>query len=74
MAVATLTPAPALLPADTPHMLEVWAAQSAADAVGAGGCPSSASGPDPNADLELLRVLVTAYGADGVRRMLDSLN
>ena len=66
------TPAPTRLPSDTPsHAVEVRDAQSAADDVRKDG--RSVSAPGGNADLELLRDLVAAYGADGVRRMLDSL-
>jgi hypothetical protein len=67
------TSAPTQLPSDTPHAVEVRAAQSAADVVGKGDRPASVPGADVDADLELLRGLVAAYGADGVRRMIDSL-
>jgi hypothetical protein len=61
------------LPSDTPHAVEVRDAQAAADVIGNGGRPASPPGVDAAADLELLRGLLAAYGADGVRRMIDSL-
>jgi hypothetical protein len=64
---------PTPLPSDTPHAVEVHDAQAVVDEVGKGGGPVSAPGADAKADLELLRRLVAAYGADRVRRMIDSL-
>ena len=67
------TPDPTQLPADVPHAVEVRDAQAAADAAGQGDRATPTPGADANADLELLRGLVAAYGVDGVRRMIDSL-
>ena len=67
------TSAPTQYPSDTPHAAEVRDAQSAADEVGKGDRPASVPGANVDADLELLRGLVAAHGADGVRRMIDSL-
>ena len=65
-------PAPTRLPPDAqPHAAEVRDAQAAADGVAKDG--RAPAGGDAAADLELLRGLVAAYGADGVRRMIDSL-
>jgi hypothetical protein len=61
------------LPTDTPHATEVRDAQATADEAGTRRRAAPAAGGDAAADLELLRGLVAAYGADGVRRMLDSL-
>jgi hypothetical protein len=71
--MADETPDPTRLPADVPHAVEVHDAQAAADAVGQGDRATPPPGGDANADLELLRRLVAAYGADGVRRMIDSV-
>jgi hypothetical protein len=66
------TQTPTRLPSDAqPPAVEVRDAQAVADGAGTGGRPAPAPGAD--ADLELLRGLVAAYGADGVRRMIDSL-
>jgi hypothetical protein len=59
--------------ADTTHAVEVQDAQAAADELSTGCHAASAPGADAAADLKLLRGLVAAYGADGVRRMIDSL-
>jgi hypothetical protein len=64
---------PTRLPTDTPHAVEVRDAQAAEDALGKGSRPTSAPGADTVADLDILRGLIAAYGADGVRRMIDSL-
>jgi hypothetical protein len=64
---------PNCLPSDTPHPAEVRAAQVAADGVEECVHPVAVPGSDAAADLELLRGLVDVYGADGVRRMIDSL-
>lgn len=67
------TPDPTQLPANVPHAEEVHDAQAAADAVGQGDHAIPTPGRDANADLELLRRLVAAYGVEGVRQMIDSL-
>ena len=66
------TPAHTLLPSDSPHAVEVRDAQAVADEMGPGGRGTSPPGVD--ADRELLRRLVATYGADGVRRMIDSVS
>jgi hypothetical protein len=64
------TLAPNCLPSDSPHPAEVRSAQVAVDEVGKCARSASAPGSDAAVDLELLRGLVTMYGADGVRRMI----
>ena len=64
------TPGPTQLPSNTaPHIEEVLDAQATADDAEKAAAPGS----DVDADLEVLRSLVAAYGAAGVRRMIDSL-
>jgi hypothetical protein len=60
-------------PSDTTHAEEVRDAQAARDRVGERCRSTTAPARDAAADLQLLRGLVAAYGADGVRRMIDSL-
>lgn len=60
-------------PSDTTHAEEVQDAQAAKDRVGERCRSTSAPDRDADADLQLLRGLVAAYGADGVRRMIESL-
>jgi len=64
---------PNCFPCGTTHAVEVRDAQAAADELSECGHADSAPGTDADADLKLLRRLVAAYGADGVRRMIDSL-
>jgi hypothetical protein len=66
------TPAHNPLPPDSPHAVEVRDAQVAADELGTGSRGTSPPGVD--ADLALVRRLVATYGADGVRRMIDSVS
>lgn len=63
-----------LPPADPPHAVVVRDAQATLDAADTAGREAPLPGRNLAADRELLRALVAAYGADGVRGMIDSLN
>lgn len=73
-AMPDVTSEPILPPAEPPHATEVRDAQATLDACCAVGREVPLPGGDLTADRELLRALVAAYGADGVREMIDSLN
>ncbi len=62
-----------LPPAAPPHAVEVRDAQATLDASETADRERPRPGGDWVADRELLRALVAAYGADGVRAMIDSL-
>lgn len=64
---------PTQFPSNTPHAAEVRDAQATADELGKSCDAASAPGDDVAADLNLLRGLVAAYGADTLHRMIDSL-
>lgn len=72
-AMPDVTSEPILPPAEPPHAVEVRDAQATLDA----SCTVVRETPLPGgnlvADRELLRALVAAYGADGVRKIIDSL-
>ena len=70
--MADETREPTRLASDSTHATEVRDAQAAKDEVGERRRATSVPGRDAAADLSLLHALVAAYGADGVRRMIDS--
>jgi hypothetical protein len=72
-AVTDETPDASCFPSDTTHAEEVQDAQAAKDKVGERCRSTSAHDRDADADLQLLGGLVAAYGADGVRHMIESL-
>lgn len=68
------TSAPIHKSSDAPsHAVEVSDAQAALDNIEMRDRNVSAPGSNAIADLKLLHDLVTIYGVDGIRRMLDSL-
>jgi hypothetical protein len=71
--MSDVTSNPILQQAEVPHAIEVHTAQAALDDCGTVGRTGTTLDGNANTDREIVRSLVAAYGAEGVRQMIDTL-